>query len=117
MNREDIIRMAREACDTDKVDAWHNGFWTLTQEEIERFAALVAAAEREKVAKWQMGSGYSTGHGETIEDLLVELEWQVRESEREACAKVCDRMASRCNDIRAAALESAAENIRARGQA
>jgi hypothetical protein len=43
--------MAREACDTDKVDAWHNGFWTLTQEEIERFAALVAAAEREACAK------------------------------------------------------------------
>jgi hypothetical protein len=39
------------------------------------------------------------------------------EAEREACAKVADHMASRCNDIRAAALESAAENIRARGQA
>ena len=51
MGRDDIIRMAREACDTDKVDAWHNGFWTLTQEEIERFAALVAAAEREACAK------------------------------------------------------------------
>jgi hypothetical protein len=41
----------------------------------------------------------------------------VRADEREACAKVCDRMAVRSNDIRAAALESAAENIRARGQA
>ena len=51
MNREDIIRMAREACDTDKVDAWHNGFWTVTQEELERFAALVAAAEREACAE------------------------------------------------------------------
>ena len=40
----------------------------------------------------------------------------VREDEREECAKVCDYMASRCNDIRAAALESAAENIRARGE-
>jgi hypothetical protein len=39
----------------------------------------------------------------------------IAEKEREACAKVCDHMASRCNDIRAAALESAAENIRARG--
>jgi len=39
----------------------------------------------------------------------------IRADEREACAKVCDHMASRCNDIRAAALESAAENIRARG--
>jgi|688.fasta_scaffold1653326_2 hypothetical protein len=47
MTRDDIIRMAREACDKDKVDAWHNGFWTLMQEELERFAALVAAAERE----------------------------------------------------------------------
>ena len=41
----------------------------------------------------------------------------VREDEREACAKVCDRMAQRTQDIRSAALESAAENIRARGQA
>ena len=55
-----------------------------------RFAALVAAAEREKVARWHIGSGYTTGHGDTIEDLLVELEWQVRESEREACAKACE---------------------------
>jgi len=39
----------------------------------------------------------------------------VAAAEREACAKLCDRMAARCNDIRAAALESAAENIRARG--
>jgi hypothetical protein len=37
-------------------------------------------------------------------------------AEREACAKLCDHMAARCNDIRAAALESAAENIRARGE-
>ena len=51
MNRAQIIRMTRAACDTDKVDAWHNGFWTLTQEELERFAALVAAHEREACAK------------------------------------------------------------------
>ena len=38
----------------------------------------------------------------------------VAEHEREACAKVCDRMAQRTQDIRSAALESAAENIRAR---
>jgi len=39
----------------------------------------------------------------------------VRADEREACAKLCDRMAQRTQDIRSAALESAAENIRARG--
>jgi hypothetical protein len=48
---------------------------------------------------------------------LVAFAKLVAEHEREACAKVADHMASRCNDIRAAALESAAENIRARGQA
>ena len=41
MKREDIIRMARESCDKDKVDAWQNGFWVITQEELERFASLV----------------------------------------------------------------------------
>lgn len=51
MTRDEIIRMAREACDADKVDAWYGGFWTLTQEELERFAAIVAAAEREECAK------------------------------------------------------------------
>jgi hypothetical protein len=51
MTRDEIIRMAREACDPDKVDAWKNGFWTLTQEELERIAALVAEAEREACAK------------------------------------------------------------------
>jgi Mg-chelatase subunit ChlD len=50
MTPDEIIKMAKEACDSDKVDAWHNGFWTLTQEELERFAALVAAAEREACA-------------------------------------------------------------------
>jgi hypothetical protein len=71
---------------------------------LERFAALVAAAERKRIESRPWGAG---------------TEWIVRavEAEREACAKVCDRMAVRSNDIRAAALESAAENIRARRQA
>ena len=38
-------------------------------------------------------------------------------AEREACAKVCDHMAVRYEDMRGAALESAAQSIRARGQA
>jgi len=82
MTRDDIIKMAREA-----------GFNPVSYmganlESFERFAALVAAAEREKLAAWMMRQGYATGHGDTIEDLLHELEWQIREQEREACAKV-----------------------------
>jgi hypothetical protein len=59
---------------------------------------------------------------EILSDALAESRREIdavialaRADERESCAKVCDRMAARCNDIRAAALESAAENIRARG--
>ena len=51
MTRDDIIKLAREACDADKVDAWHNGFWTVTQEELERFAALVEQDFKERLAQ------------------------------------------------------------------
>ena len=87
---DDIIAIAREAgelkCDCclpyyEETDI--EGFESF----LERFAALVRADERNKLASWMMAQGYATGHGDTTEDLLKELEWQVRESEREACAK------------------------------
>ena len=50
MNREDIIRMAREAANGMlSYDA--EGEWRLSASEVERFAALVAAYEREWCAK------------------------------------------------------------------
>lgn len=71
----------------------------------------------EAVAKWMIDRGYATGHGDTIEDLLKELEWQIRESEREACAKVCDDEICACcwDDDAQAAAEHLAAAIRARG--
>ena len=138
MDREEIIRMAREAGFNVE-----QGFLlrvTGIDEDLERFAALViaekekqiiaanapeierintyikeleeaVAAEREKVAQWMMTKGYATGHGDSIEDLMKELEWQIRESEREACAKVCEDMDH--NGVMIAADCAAA--IRARG--
>jgi len=53
MNREDIIRMAREAGFED-FDRWCQHYPQETKrwcERMERFAALVAAAEREACAK------------------------------------------------------------------
>ena len=44
----DTIDMMREACDKDKVDAWQNDFWTITQEELERLVSIVRADEREQ---------------------------------------------------------------------
>jgi hypothetical protein len=72
MNREDIIRMAREACDPDTVDAWKNGYWTITQEELERFAALVAAAEREALVHLAEGMDFGDGLV-AIDDLVTAL--------------------------------------------
>ncbi len=117
MNRKDIIRMAREA-----------GFatsWTeAAGEALERFAGLVAAAERNKLAQWMMARGYATGHGDSIEDLLQELDWQIAENwtrgmvngveaERAACAKLCDEL----QDYPTVEARHCAEEIRARGQA
>ena len=56
MDREEIIRMAREAgFEVYETDVWiTDGWWT---EELERFAALVAAREREACAKRLEGVG------------------------------------------------------------
>jgi hypothetical protein len=108
MNRDDIIRMAREAGLTVGTNISGvmlvgspstPGIAHIDIDEMQRFAVLVAAAERNKLAQWMVSLGYATGHGDTMEDLLEELEWQVTESwskvvvasveaEREACAQI-----------------------------
>ena len=112
MDREDIIRMAREA--GFKVDWQHADVAEIKAKRYEYFAALVAAAERNKLAAWMIERGYATGHGDSTEDLLKELEWQIAEREREACAKVCDVLAVHpeyASDITKVATQA----IRARG--
>ena len=82
MTHDDIIRLAQEAGFIRVVAIEEGGTVTTTVapiKELERFAALVAAVERE------------------------------------ACAKLCEEMARRHDDIRRAALEVVAEWIRARG--
>jgi O-methyltransferase involved in polyketide biosynthesis len=80
-----------------------------------RAAARAATRiEREKVAEWMMQRGYATGHGEAIEDLLAELDWQIRESEREACAQMVLSWAPEF--FKYMTQEYAAHFIRARGQ-
>jgi len=96
MDREDIIRMARGA--GFKVDWQHADVAEIKAKRYEYFAALVAAAERNKLAAWMIERGYATGHGDTIKDLLKELEWQIAEREREACAKVVEDYCGAWND-------------------
>jgi hypothetical protein len=50
MNRDEIIRMAREARGYPAAPT-DGSLWLFSESHLERFAALVAAAEREKVAE------------------------------------------------------------------
>jgi len=42
---------------------------------------FVCSTDKEKLAQWMIEKGYATGHGDTIEDLLQELEWQIAEKQ------------------------------------
>jgi len=90
MNRDDIIRMAREvgAYYAAIDEATGQEFLTLPEQAFERFAAIVAAAEREACME-QIG-------------ILVE-------AEREACAEMVEGM-----DVQHPKYIAAA--IRARGE-
>jgi hypothetical protein len=84
--------------------------------ELEAAVKAAVLAEREKVATWMIERSYATGHGDTTEDLLKEMEWQVRESEREACAKVCEARYMGDNNREDAEARRCAAAIRARGE-
>ncbi len=45
---------------------------------VEKIVQAAVDAEREKVAAWMIERGYTTGHGDTIEDLLEELVREVK---------------------------------------
>ena len=88
MTREDIIRMAREA-GFESFDHRADD-WVCFGDEIERFANLVAAAERERI-KWDT---IHSCHPECDKPVCVAMRAAVAE-EREACAKVLDEMAEK----------------------
>jgi hypothetical protein len=74
MNQYSILKMAREAGLLRAGDGWTEPHrWGIT--ELERFAALVAAAERKRIESRPWGAG---------------KEWIARavEAEREACAEM-----------------------------
>ena len=117
MNREDIIAMAREA--GFDLEMWQlslgSNVWG-THEELERFAALVAAAERNRT--------WTQDHWTEYERSIAAV---AKAEEREACAKVCDEtlaqhymkqtIPERDEALFLAACVDCAAAIRARGQA
>ena len=124
MTRDDIIKLAKEAgfdalLPSEEIlgrGRIYTGSDDEISDELERFANLVAAAERDKVAQWIMARGYSTGHGDTVADLLQECNWQVREEERELCAQLCEQIADAPSNIVLGVALDCAKAIRARGE-
>ena len=88
MNREDIIRMAREA----GLVAW--GFESLdwepvaSMEAIERFAALVEVHVNAREKERQRYDIHSCGPD--CDRYICVAVRKARQEEREACAKVCE---------------------------
>lgn len=41
-------------------------------------------SDKEKLVSWMIKNGFATGHGDTLEDLLKELTWQVQELRKTA---------------------------------
>ena len=93
MTQDEIIRIAREA-------GWTQEYLEFGDVRLERFAALVAAHEREQLLA-------------NDESLTLAYMVGIREgrlAEREACAKVCDDIGDSDNGYGCAAA------IRARGE-
>lgn len=76
MTREDISAMAEQAAMQSETFVQH-GFDDVF---LERFAALVAAAERNKLAAWMRDYGFATGHGDTMEQLCDALGTEIVDS-------------------------------------
>ncbi len=98
MTKDDILSMASESY------CWRinlSSDRTASLARLQRFAELVAAAERNRT--W-------------TQDHWTEYERSIAATEREACAKLCEEMAKWHGDLVTAAYETAADAIRARGQ-
>lgn len=103
MTRDEVLKLAREV-GIVAIHADGASNWSEEVEVLERFAALVAAAERIKhqseiqrltalantAEKWRGVAMARDGDGRTVQQVQAEA----RADEREACAKVCDELVS-----------------------
>jgi hypothetical protein len=97
MNRDEFINLVSEAGGfTELRPLIEREYWVFPCiDDLETFVGLACAdmvqaavnVQREKVARWMIANGYSTGHGEKITDLLEELKWQIDEKIAIECAR------------------------------
>ena len=101
MNRDEIIRMAREAGGSE------GGIWGFTLNDLERFAALAAAAERKRLRE-----EIHSCHANCDHPVCVAVR-----KEREECAQACNWIEAGLRDPgRKLVASDCAAAIRARGQ-
>ena len=102
--REQVIRMAREAGCHEASHPMNP--WSVTQEALERFAALVAkraVSNIDPASSMSYQEGYAAGVA----------------AEREACAQLCDRMEKEADGVECCKWPTPADcaaAIRARGE-
>ena len=106
MNRDEIIRMAQEVSGVEFPASMDGVKIGMGIEHLERFANLVAAAERERI-KWD---SIHTCNPHCDRPACVAVR-RAREDEREMCAKVCEAEGERID----ASWVSCAFAIRERG--
>lgn len=105
MTNEDIIRMAREALKEDDGEDYYAythqiTHWWGKEDEIVKFAQLIAAAERNRT--------WTQNH-------WTEYERSIVATEREACAALCDKIADD-DGFEGGYADYCAQAIRKRGQ-
>jgi hypothetical protein len=86
MTRDEITRMAQEAGGRIEHIGIDIAWFEFMTESLERFAALVAAAERERIA-------------DESKHIIKRAEARGAEVEREACAKVCESERERLHEF------------------
>jgi hypothetical protein len=116
MNRDDIIRMAGESWLTEYgvKELSFGRDVEIDIEALERFAALVAAAEREAILK----DGWRQCAKDQRTTQFCGMVEQAVLAEREACAKLCYELGEKDDSFYAefSRSEDCAEAIRARSQ-
>jgi hypothetical protein len=63
-------------------------------------------SDRTKLADWMIENGLATGHGDSIDDLLRELSWQIKELRRRELHWSVQELDARATKLRAELLKS-----------
>jgi hypothetical protein len=77
--RRDVVEGIAKAYELGYAEGFAKGFAEGGIAEQVRLGTGPIGGEKaglEAVAQWMIARSYATGHGDTIEDMLVELEWQ-----------------------------------------